>query len=55
MTAHATGRRGLDKGFERSDGNVLIRIRKSGHTVVLATNKGEIPIQQYEGDYTALQ
>ncbi|HET6934488.1 MAG TPA: tryptophan--tRNA ligase [Candidatus Angelobacter sp.] len=43
------------KGFERSDGNVLIRIRKSGDAVVLATSKGDIPIQHYEGDYSALQ
>lgn len=43
------------KGFERVNGNVVIRIRKSGDAVVLATTKGEIPIQQYEGDYSALQ
>lgn len=43
------------KAFERVNGNVVIRIRKSGEAIVLSTSKGEIPIQQYEGDYSALQ
>ena len=44
------------KQFERSDGEVLIEIRKSpSGEALLSTGKGDVPIQQYEGDYSALQ
>ncbi|HSM88245.1 MAG TPA: tryptophan--tRNA ligase [Candidatus Limnocylindrales bacterium] len=44
------------KQFERADGNVLINIRKSpSGEMLLTTGNGDVPIQQYEGDYSALQ
>jgi tryptophanyl-tRNA synthetase len=44
------------KQFARADGDVMIEIRKSpSGEVVLSTGQGDVPIQQYEGDYSALQ
>lgn len=42
--------------FERADGNVVIEVKKSASgEAVLCTPQGEIPIQQYEANYSALQ
>ena len=43
------------KTFNRENGNIAIEIRASGKDVLLATSNGDVPIQQYEGDYSALQ
>ncbi len=44
------------KQFERADGDIVIKIRKSpAGDVLLSTKNGDVPIQQYEGDYSALQ
>jgi hypothetical protein len=43
------------KKFVRNDGRVEIVLTKGSDGVSLATGESEIPIQQYAGDYTALQ
>jgi hypothetical protein len=43
------------KTFPREDGNVVINIRALGKDVALTTSNGDVSIQQYEGDYSALQ
>jgi tryptophanyl-tRNA synthetase len=43
------------KTFARDGGNVVIEIRSAGKDVTLSTSNGDVPIQQYEGDYSALQ
>src|ERR1700731_3328283 len=43
------------KKFVRSEGNVEIVLKKGSNVVSLATSEGELPIQQYAGDYSALQ
>jgi tryptophanyl-tRNA synthetase len=43
------------KTFNRENGNIAIEIRASGKDVLLATSNGDVPIQQYESDYSALQ
>jgi tryptophanyl-tRNA synthetase len=43
------------KQFPREDGKAIIEIKKTADGAMLATSQGDIPIQQYEGDYTALQ
>jgi tryptophanyl-tRNA synthetase len=43
------------KKFARHEGNVEIVLKKGPNGVSLATGEGELPIQQYAGDYSALQ
>jgi tryptophanyl-tRNA synthetase len=44
------------KHFERKDNNVIIEVQQTaGGDVVLSSNNGSVPIQQFEGDYSALQ
>ena len=43
------------KKFARSGGNVEIVLKKGPNGVSLAIGEGELPIQQYAGDYSALQ
>jgi tryptophanyl-tRNA synthetase len=43
------------KGFQRNEGNAIIEIEKVAEDVFLFTHEGSIPIQQYLGDYSALQ
>jgi hypothetical protein len=43
------------KKFARSEGNVEIVLKKGSNGVSLATSEGQVPIQQYAGDYSALQ
>jgi tryptophanyl-tRNA synthetase len=43
------------KTFLRDEGNVVIEITANGKDVMLSTSTGDVPIQQYEGDYSALQ
>ncbi|MGE5325260.1 MAG: tryptophan--tRNA ligase [Actinomycetota bacterium] len=40
------------KAFARDNGSVVVELKKGG---LLSTPSGEVPIQQYEGDYSALQ
>ena len=43
------------KKFARREGNVEIVLKKGSNGISLATGEGELPIQQYAGDYSALQ
>lgn len=44
------------KQFERAGGDIVLEIKRSSSgDVLLSTKKGELPIQQYEGNYSALQ
>jgi hypothetical protein len=43
------------KKFARSEGNIEIVLKKGPNGVSLATDESELPIQQYAGDYSALQ
>ena len=43
------------KKFARNDGRVEIVLKKGSNGVALASGESELPIQQYEGDYSALQ
>jgi hypothetical protein len=43
------------KKFARREGNVEIVLKKGSNGLSLATGEGELPIQQYAGDYSALQ
>jgi tryptophanyl-tRNA synthetase len=43
------------KKFARSEGNVEIVLKKGSNGVSLATGEGELLIQQYAGDYSALE
>jgi tryptophanyl-tRNA synthetase len=43
------------KNFERIDGNVEIVLKKTAHGVFLVLPEKNMPVQQYEGDYSALQ
>jgi hypothetical protein len=40
------------KSFARENGNVVVELKKGA---LLSTSAGEVSIQQYEGDYSALQ
>jgi tryptophanyl-tRNA synthetase len=42
------------KKFARNDGRVEIVLKKGSNGVALASGESELPIQQYEGDYSAL-
>lgn len=41
--------------FARDNGNVLVELKRAQSGVLLSTSSGDIPVQQYEGDYSALQ
>jgi tryptophanyl-tRNA synthetase len=43
------------KQFPRDAGKAIIEIKKDGDNALLVTSQGDVPIQQYEGDYSALQ
>lgn len=43
------------KQFPREDGKVIIQVKQAPGETLLTTGQGDIPIQQYEGDYSALQ
>jgi hypothetical protein len=43
------------KSFTRDNGNVVIELKQSPAGATLATGSGDVSIQQYEGDYSALQ
>ena len=43
------------KKFPRRDDSVRIELRKSGNGATLVLPEGDLPVQQYEGDYSALQ
>jgi hypothetical protein len=43
------------KKFERSEGNIQIVLKKGTNGVSLVSGESELPIQQYVGDYSALQ
>jgi hypothetical protein len=43
------------KKFARNDGRVEIVLKKGSTGVALASGESELPIQQYAGDYSALQ
>ena len=43
------------KEFERKDGDILIEVLKRNEGVAIRLSKSFLPIQQYEGDYSALQ
>ena len=43
------------KQFEREDGNVVISVKRAADGVSLALEQSDLPIQQYEGNYTPLE
>jgi tryptophanyl-tRNA synthetase len=43
------------KSFARDNSNVLIELKQTPAGATLATGSGDLSIQQYEGDYSALQ
>ena len=43
------------KQFEREDGNVVILAKRSANGMALSLNGKELPIQEYEGNYSALE
>jgi len=43
------------KSFARIDGHVAIELKQSAAGVVLAGKDGDLPVSQYESDYSALQ
>jgi hypothetical protein len=43
------------KKFARNDGGVEIVLKNGSKGISLATSEGELPVQQYAGDYSALQ
>ena len=43
------------KNFARENGNVTVELKRGQDGALLSTGSGEVPIQQYEGDYSALQ
>lgn len=43
------------KNFARENGNVLIELKRAESDVLLSTGSGDVSVQQYEGDYSALQ
>jgi tryptophanyl-tRNA synthetase len=44
------------KHFERKEKNVILEVHQTaGGDVLLSSKSGSVPIQQYEGDYSALQ
>lgn len=43
------------KQFEREDGNVVILARRNATGMALSLNGKELPIQEYEGNYSALE
>src|SRR5205807_864851 len=43
------------KQFEREDGNVVILAKQSANGMALSLNGKELPIQEYEGNYSALE
>jgi hypothetical protein len=43
------------KTFARDNGNVVIEIKQMPGGATVSTGSGELSIQQYEGDYSALQ
>lgn len=43
------------KKFARNDGRVEIVLKKGSNGISLASGESELPIQQYAGDYSALQ
>ena len=43
------------KKFARNNGSVEIVLKKRSDSVSLASGESELPIQQYAGDYSALQ
>lgn len=45
----------LWKSFARENGNVVVELRHTHDGARLAMASGEIPIEQYKGDYSALQ
>ena len=43
------------KKFVRSEGNVEIVLKKVSNGISLATGEDDLPVQQYAGDFSALQ
>jgi tryptophanyl-tRNA synthetase len=43
------------KNFARDNGNVLLELKQSPTGATLSTGSGDVSVQQYEGDYSALQ
>jgi tryptophanyl-tRNA synthetase len=43
------------KSFARENGNVLIELKRDESNAFLSTASGDVSVQQYEGDYSALQ
>jgi tryptophanyl-tRNA synthetase len=43
------------KNFSRDNGNVLLELKESPAGATLSTGSGDVSVQQYEGNYSALQ